>query len=177
MKPILSRRTLVSWSSVRPLKGAPSTLTSPAEGRSRPPTRLSSVDLPEPDGPMIATISPRGITSETASSATTSRWPANCFVTPRSSIIVDAGTPAGGAGVSDRMTVVTPRLCERLHNGVKLRLNTLNFPPSLAVAKHPLERRRILLDVEILDRHLPPRVVVPGGSRIRSGVLAEDIDH
>ena len=32
--------------------------TSPEVGRSRPPTRLSSVDLPEPDGPMIDTISP-----------------------------------------------------------------------------------------------------------------------
>src|SRR6476620_4134835 len=48
---------------------------------------------------------------------------------------------------------------------------------SLAVREHPLERRRVLLDVEILDCHLPPRVIVPGGSRIRSGVFPEDVDH
>ena len=50
-------------------------------------------------------------------------------------------------------------------------------PASLAVAEHPLERGRVLLDVEILDRDLPPRVIVPGGSRVRSRVLAEDVDH
>src|ERR1044071_3377575 len=48
---------------------------------------------------------------------------------------------------------------------------------SLAVAEHPLERRRVLLDVVVLDRHLPPRVIVPGGSRVGSRVLAEDVDH
>ena len=61
MKPILSRRTLVRSSSESPASASPSTLTSPDVGRSRPPIRLSSVDLPEPDGPMMETISPRGI--------------------------------------------------------------------------------------------------------------------
>ena len=55
--------------------------------RSRPPIRLSSVDLPEPEGPMIDTISPRGIVSVTSSSAVTWRFPANCLVTRSSSII------------------------------------------------------------------------------------------
>ena len=32
---------------------------SPAVGRSRPPIRLRRVDLPEPDGPTMETISPR----------------------------------------------------------------------------------------------------------------------
>ena len=36
----------------------PSTTTSPLVGRSRPPARLSRVDLPEPDGPITATSSP-----------------------------------------------------------------------------------------------------------------------
>ena len=61
MKPILSRRTRVSSSSERPASDSPSMRTSPEVGRSSPPTRLRSVDLPEPDGPMIETISPRGI--------------------------------------------------------------------------------------------------------------------
>ena len=36
----------------------PSTSTAPSVGASSPPARLSSVDLPEPDGPITATSSP-----------------------------------------------------------------------------------------------------------------------
>src|ERR671936_886271 len=52
--------------------------------------RLSSVDLPDPDGPITATISPRVIASVTRSRATTLRLPSNCFVTDVSSIAVGA---------------------------------------------------------------------------------------
>jgi hypothetical protein len=45
------------------------------------------------------------------------------------------------------------------------------------VHEHARERRRVLLDVEILERDMPPLEVVTGGLRIRSGVLAEDEDH
>ena len=34
---------------------APSIVTDPDVGRSMPPSRLSIVDLPQPDGPTIAT--------------------------------------------------------------------------------------------------------------------------
>jgi hypothetical protein len=54
---------------------SPSTRTRPAVGRSRPPTRFSSVDLPEPDGPMMDTICARGMTRLTSSSAVTWRLP------------------------------------------------------------------------------------------------------
>jgi hypothetical protein len=37
----------------------------PAEGRSSPPSAFSSVDLPEPDGPTSARISPRLTSIET----------------------------------------------------------------------------------------------------------------
>src|SRR5438876_911658 len=43
----------------------------PDVGRSRPPRRWSSVDLPEPDLPSRATFSPRRISSETPRSAQT----------------------------------------------------------------------------------------------------------
>src|SRR5947209_3840241 len=43
----------------------------PAVGRSRPPSRLSRVDLPEPDLPSRATFSPRVISSETPRRAQT----------------------------------------------------------------------------------------------------------
>src|SRR5215471_18987172 len=43
----------------------------PAVGRSRPPRRLRSVDLPEPDLPSRATFSPRRTSSETPRRAQT----------------------------------------------------------------------------------------------------------
>ena len=50
--------------------GSPSTATSPRVGLRKPATALSSVDLPQPDGPMMEMNSP-GLTqidaSETAS--------------------------------------------------------------------------------------------------------------
>ena len=59
MNPILSRRTRVKSSSPSFASAAPSISISPSLGRSSPPIRLSSVDLPEPEGPTIETISPR----------------------------------------------------------------------------------------------------------------------
>src|SRR5215472_5401221 len=48
---------------------------SPLVGVSRQPIRFISVDLPEPDGPMIAMYSPRGISNETPCSACTDSVP------------------------------------------------------------------------------------------------------
>src|SRR5439155_2061124 len=39
---------------------------------------------------------------------------------------------------------------------------------SFRVAEHPFERRRVFLDVHVIERNMPPRIVVPGGSRIGS---------
>ena len=50
-------------------------------------------------------------------------------------------------------------------------------PAPLRVTEHALERRRVFLDVHVTDRNMPPLIVVPGGLRIRSGVLAENLDH
>src|SRR4051812_33775946 len=61
----------------------------PAVGRSSPPIKLSKVDLPEPDGPMIETSSPLGMLNVIASSAVTCRLPANCLVTRSRSITPD----------------------------------------------------------------------------------------
>ena len=48
---------------------------------------------------------------------------------------------------------------------------------AFGVAEHPLERRRVLLDVHVVEPNMPPFIVVPGGLRIGSRVLAEDLDH
>jgi hypothetical protein len=47
----------------------------------------------------------------------------------------------------------------------------------VAVAEHPLKLRRVLLDVDVLERDMPPLIVVTGGLRVRSGVFAEDVNH
>ncbi len=55
MKPTFSRRSTVRRAVVeRSPSSTPSSVTVPAVGRSRPARRCISVDLPEPDGPMIA---------------------------------------------------------------------------------------------------------------------------
>ena len=58
-----------------PLTSTPFSQYSPAVGESRQPMMCISVDLPEPDGPVIATHSPLAISSETPPSAWTSASP------------------------------------------------------------------------------------------------------
>jgi hypothetical protein len=48
---------------------------------------------------------------------------------------------------------------------------------ALAEFEHAPQPRRVLLDVDVLERDLPPLKVVTGGLRIGSGVFAEDEDH
>ena len=50
-----------SWPPESAAMLVPATSTEPPDGVSRPPIRLSSVVLPEPDGPISATKSPCGI--------------------------------------------------------------------------------------------------------------------
>jgi hypothetical protein len=54
MNPSLSRRSLVRSPSSRLVISTPSSTTDPLVGRSRPARMCISVDLPEPDGPMMA---------------------------------------------------------------------------------------------------------------------------
>src|SRR5512138_1798273 len=68
--------------------GSPSTLTSPRSGFSKPASTPSSVDLPQPDGPMMATNSPSP-TEKLMSSRTASgpRRVWNVLEMPRTSIL------------------------------------------------------------------------------------------
>ena len=54
MKPMWRRRSLVSSLSPSPVISVPPSETLPLVGRSRPARMCISVDLPEPEGPMIA---------------------------------------------------------------------------------------------------------------------------
>src|SRR5699024_2690728 len=57
-KPMRSRRIAVSLRSLSPDSAVPPMMTSPESGVSRPASMFSSVDLPEPDGPMMAVKRP-----------------------------------------------------------------------------------------------------------------------
>ena len=54
-----SRRNRVRLVSSQPVTSVPSTSTRPDVGRSKPATQARNVDLPEPDGPMMAVKVPR----------------------------------------------------------------------------------------------------------------------
>jgi hypothetical protein len=67
-----------SWNTIavdgRPAGSSPSKPTLPALGVSSPTSRLSSVDLPQPDGPTTATSSSASTVKVTPASAST-LWP------------------------------------------------------------------------------------------------------
>jgi len=69
MKPSRLDRSPLRWRSPSVAVSIPSMSTSPLVGRSSVPMMLSNVDLPLPDGPTIANISPRSMRRSTPSSA------------------------------------------------------------------------------------------------------------
>src|SRR6185503_19675828 len=87
-KPIFSRRRTARRSSERSWIAVPSTSTSPLVGRSSPAISARSVDLPLPEGPRTATISPRSIVRSTRSRIVSILAPDGSFlVTERSSML------------------------------------------------------------------------------------------
>ena len=66
-----------SWNTVATVRGSgpvttrPAMSTRPASGTTSPPSMPSSVDLPQPDGPMIVQNSPLSTDSETSRTAST----------------------------------------------------------------------------------------------------------
>lgn len=55
--------------------------------------------------------------------------------------------------------------------------NHRNGAAALAEAEHPFKFHGVLLDVDVLERDMPPLVIITGGLRVGSSVLAEDVDH
>ena len=74
-KPMCRARYAVRSRSDMEQMSRPSMSTSPPLKRSRPARQLSSVVLPEPDGPTTATISPRATSRSTPRSASTTAAP------------------------------------------------------------------------------------------------------
>ena len=75
MKPILWRRSMVSWLSVMVVMSAPSNMMCPPVAESSPASVCISVDLPEPDGPMMAVNRPCSNATFTPRSAWTAFSP------------------------------------------------------------------------------------------------------
>ena len=75
MKPMWSRRSIVSSVSSSVVTSTPATVTSPDVGLSRPARMCMSVDLPEPDGPMTAVSRPLAMSTETPRRASTAVSP------------------------------------------------------------------------------------------------------
>src|SRR5262249_9925971 len=94
----------------------PSMAISPLSGIRKPPTRLSSVVLPQPDGPSSVISSPRRTSSETASSAAT--LPKRLVTPSRSTSIFSppvarvAGVGAAAESVVSAGMLNVQHLCE-----------------------------------------------------------------
>ena len=103
----------VCWRSASrrmPSSGAPSTSTSPAAGRCHPSSRPTSVDLPAPEGPTIATCAPGWMTIDASSRIV---WPPARTVTSRKSM----RSPSSGRGTARSAGLfgglIRPALLER----------------------------------------------------------------
>src|SRR6266702_3969510 len=113
-----SRRSCTAW---------PATRTVPDVGRSSVPAMASSVDLPDPDGPVIATNSPAPMLTVTERSATTGGEPGCSLVTPISSSAVASLTVSPGSLL--RPLRVRRSLCHH-HPGAGLDAGAADRDPS-----------------------------------------------
>ncbi|GAA4240925.1 hypothetical protein GCM10022254_67680 [Actinomadura meridiana] len=74
--PSRSRRSLVSAVRDSFVMSTSPMSTEPDDTASNPAMQCRNVDLPDPEGPMIAVNLPRGNVAETPRSAVTAPWPA-----------------------------------------------------------------------------------------------------
>src|SRR4029078_1706645 len=80
-----------------PPRSAPSTRTVPRSGRSKPAMMFISVDLPQPEGPTIATNSPSSTAKLTPSITRRPPWPVeNLLATPPTTILLADIAPLHG---------------------------------------------------------------------------------
>ena len=63
------------------------------------------------------------------------------------------------------------------HRHVSVVDNHRNGAAPITEAEHALELGRTFLDVDVFEVDMPPLVLVTGGLRIGSSVLAEDENH
>jgi hypothetical protein len=111
--PTLRPRQRASTPSDASWTEAPATRTSPSLGRSMPPTRFSSVDLPLPDLPTTATRWPRSTARSTSLRATKSPAGVAYLLPTRRSAIIGSIDPllfgGGAAGTTMRSQSIGKR--------------------------------------------------------------------
>src|SRR3954452_8771988 len=93
MNPTASRRSRVRSSSSSWVRSTSPIQTSPEVGESRPARQCMNVDLPDPDGPMMAVNRSRSMTTSTASTART-------LVSPSPYTLVREAVRAAGTPVA-----------------------------------------------------------------------------
>src|SRR5438270_2249910 len=149
MKPILSARKRSSSVALIEATLTPSIFNSPAVGRSRHPIKFTSVLLPEPDGPVIATHSPATIEKEASDNArTTPPCPTYSRVTRCSAIT------AQSSRVAPERSTSGASVC----NLTSLTLSILSFALQqrrrLQSAQHPhRQQRRQCRNRQIQQQH------------------------
>src|SRR5215211_4859389 len=101
MKPIFSALKRVRLLSDIPEMDSPPTATSPPSNSSRPERQFRSVVFPQPEGPMMATISPRGMLRSTPLKAWTVTPPvAYVFSRLRASTMASPANPDAVSSVA-----------------------------------------------------------------------------
>ncbi len=106
MKPMWSRRSWVSCLSLRPTSSVSPIVEEPEETVSRPAMQCINVDLPEPEGPMMAVYSPSRKSTVTFSRATTRVSPS-----PYTLLRPTARAAARPVRTADPVVVVTALSC------------------------------------------------------------------
>src|ERR1700675_4409048 len=96
------------WRSLSFARSTPSTMTRPEVSASRPPRILISVVLPEPEGPMSATHSPRSMRKLSASTARSEP-----YVLVSDSITTCAGATTGACALTPHLETRTRDECSR----------------------------------------------------------------
>src|SRR6188768_3561865 len=99
MNPSARLRTVPRAASDSLASAAPWTRTSPAVGRSSPPSRCSNVLLPDPDAPTIATRSPTATSRSMPSSTGTSSGPLRYVLRRSRHATTGTAAPAATAGL------------------------------------------------------------------------------
>src|SRR5205823_4544339 len=122
------------------LSSMPSSVTTPLVGRSSPATRLSSVDLPLPDGPMMAVTRPAGIRRETWCKAgsvdlepyrlvTSESWTSVSITASLLDVGQDCGRAAPGGVVSLEESAYIAGMTRREPNGTRVQAWNGYGPP------------------------------------------------
>src|SRR5215467_12343327 len=159
--------SVLSWNTKATSRGrgrstfVPAIVTDPAVGCVRPPMMLSSVLLPQPEGPSRQTNSPLRISSETSSSACT------LCEASRPGKVIDTWSMAMTPGASSRAVLVNASAC--CCSGVTSQV----YRDELVVVNR-FRLRNEVEDAEVLeriaddiDRHRIPRTVAREAGHLR----------